>query len=565
MQIRNASSAFLLVFFTLKLSTASAQFIDQNLWQEGFPVPENGRTNPYQLNNVDYAQFLNAGKIHAQIYPVTVTGVLPPLEPVKNIFDKEESNPLKDILQKIVKGISGIKSFNQVLTYMGMHDYPKESDTGVYSVPYPNGMRPDHPMGFGTIDRNGSTGFTISCAECHSSRLFGKTVLGLTNRFPRANHTFVQAKLLTENTNTSVIQKYTNATDGERELLLETKKNLRSVGVRDPIVLGLDTSLAQVALSLSRRNLDPYATKNRDFEKDPRKNLLDHFPADSKPAVWWNLKYKNRWLSDGSVVSGNPIFTNILWNEVGRGADLQRLEDWLSQNFKIIQEITTTVFSIEPPRITDFYSADLISLEKAKLGEKLFNQSCAKCHGVYEKAWSLSNSQFWTKEEQLKTIKVKYHTLTPVIDVGTDPNRYLGMKALEPLNNLQISKANETVIKTQKGYVPPPLVGIWARWPYFHNNSVPSLCAVLTKSAQRPSKYYAGNANNTETDFDFQCNGYPLGEKTPKDWKKSEYLYDTKKAGMKNSGHDEGIFIKNGQEIFTQDQKLAIVQFLQTL
>ena len=36
--------------------------------------------------------------------------------------------------------------------------------------------------------------FTFSCAACHSSNLFGKTVLGMTNRFPKANEFFIKAK-----------------------------------------------------------------------------------------------------------------------------------------------------------------------------------------------------------------------------------------------------------------------------------------------------------------------------------------------------------------------------------
>src|SRR5690606_8081024 len=111
----------------------------------------------------------------------------------------------------------------------------------------------------------------------------------------------------------------------------------------------------------------------------PRKDRLDRIPADSKPAVWWNLKYKNRWLSDGSVVSGNPIFTNILWNEIGRGADLNQIESWLHNNAKIIRELTTAVFSVEPPRMTDFFEADNFDLPLAQEGQKLFHQTCARC------------------------------------------------------------------------------------------------------------------------------------------------------------------------------------------
>jgi hypothetical protein len=160
---------------------------------------------------------------------------------------------------------------------------------------------------------------------------------------------------------------------------------------------------------------------------------------------------------------------------------------------------------------------------------------------------------------------VRYHQKTPVIDVGTDPWRYRGMQALEKLNRLDISKDYGIFVKVQKGYVPPPLVGIWARWPYFHNNSAPSLCAVLTRHEDRPKKFYMGEANNTERDFDSECNGYPQGQKTPRAWKKDALLYDTSVQGLTNTGHDEGIFLKDGSEILSAQQKKALIQFLQTL
>ncbi|MBX3042022.1 MAG: hypothetical protein KF789_15050, partial [Bdellovibrionaceae bacterium] len=292
---------------------------------------------------------------------------------------------------------------------------------------------------------------------------------------------------------------------------------------------------------------------------------LDRLPADSKPAVWWNLKYKNRWLSDGSVISGNPVFTNILWNEVGRGADLHEIEEWLDQNPRIVQELTTAVFSAEPPLMSDFFDVDSFDLPRAKEGQQLFNGTCARCHGTYEKGWDRADASSLSKKELLKTTLVRYHQKTPVIDVGTDPLRHQGMASLERLNDLVISQKQGTVIKPQKGYVPPPLVGIWSRWPYFHNNSAPSLCAVLTRGPDRPMVYYSGESKNPETDFDRDCNGYPLGTKTPVAWKTREHRYDTRKAGMNRFGHDEGVFLKNNRELFTPDQKKSIIRFLQTL
>ena len=207
----------------------------------------------------------------------------------------------------------------------------------------------------------------------------------------------------------------------------------------------------------------------------------------------------------------------------------------------------------------------MINPERAKKGEVLFEENCAKCHGSYEKAWSLPNASELPWKEQIKTVKVDYASKTKVVDVGTDPNRYLTMKSLEKLNALAISQKIGVKIVAQKGYVPPPLVGVWARWPYFHNNSVPSLCEVLTPASQRAKIYYAGEALDKKTDFDFECNGYPTADKTPAAWKTIQYKFDTTREAMTNRGHDEKIFVKDGKEIFTADDKKNLIQFLQTL
>lgn len=554
---------FVLVSLAIAFSFSAGA---QTPWDEGVQIPAGGRTNINNLSAQQFETFRDNGKIHAQFYPVTVTGALPPYQPVINVIEDGDDNPLRVVLGKIVQQISGIRSFDQVLGNLGLHFYPASTDTGIYQVPLRDGIRPEHRMGFGLIERNGAEGFTFSCAACHSSNLFGKTVLGMTNRFPTANEFFVNAKKAMPAVDMWLFKTASGANDAEVDLMRELKTNIQRVGVKQPIQLGLDTSLAQVSLSLNHRKDDAYATPSDWHELFPRRDeILDDNPADSKPMPWWNVKYKNRWLADGSVISGNPIFTNIIWNEIGRGVDLKVLEQWLKDNQQIVDELTTAVFSAEAPRFTDFYPAELIDIDLAKHGEKVFNQTCAKCHGTYEKAWNLPHADQLTHAEKLQTTLVIPKAKTPVMDVGTDPYRKQGMKSLEKLNNLAISKTNNIVIKAQKGYVPPPLVGIWARWPYFHNNSVPSLCAVLTPALQRPKAYYAGHALNTATDFDPDCNGYPMGEHTPQHWKLAEFYFDTTRKGLSNSGHDVDIFIKDGQEILTATDKKALIKFLQTL
>lgn len=534
-------------------------------WSEGFIVPPGGRPNPYYLEPETFLYNQKKGKLHAQIYPVSVTGILVPERPLRKFIEDTASNPFKKLVQKLFRDFANVNDFNDLFAWVGLNPYPLEEDSGVYSVPYPNDVRPEHLLGYGEIERNGAVGFTISCAECHSSRLFGKTVLGLSNRFPRANETFIKAKQLMPWLNIKAFQWYHKATDEEAQMLKETKTNLKSVAVKKPLQLGLDTSLAQVALSLNKRKSDPYATKSKWARVSPKKDWLDDYPADSKPAVWWNLKYKNKFLSDGSVVSGNPIYTNLLWNEIGRGADLNLLENWLLNNQDVIRELTTAVFSSEAPHITDFFSEDKIPLVAAQRGQELFEQSCSKCHGYYIKNWQRADADTLSSKEILKTWRVVYPEDTPIKDVGTDPYRRWGMRSLEKLNDLAISKTIGTRVKAQPGYVPPPLEGIWARWPYLHNNSVPSLCALLTPANRRPKTYYAGPAENPETDFDFECNGYPNSEHVPQNWKKKEYFYNTQKPGLSNQGHEKMLFNDLGEERFSARDKKNLIYFLQTL
>ena len=534
------------------------------LWERGVII-ESPRSNIFSMDQGALKDYVTEGQKHAVNYPVTSTELLIPYYPLKNFFEAPAHNPLKKLFVNTVKEIAGMKSFSDFEKWFGLNEFNKTSSTGIYQIPNPND---DKALRMGTtlMQTENGVGFTFSCAACHSNNLFGKSVLGLTNRFPKGNQLFVIAKKVADLYDPLLFRVATNATSGEATMLNHSMKTTKHIGAKQPLLLGLDTSLASVGLSLSKRNQDEYATVTSDSIAHPRLNALEKVPADSKPMPWWNLKYKNRWLSDGSVVSGNPIFTNFLWNEIGRGADLKKLEQWMAENQETMKELTAAVFATEAPRYTDFFAPEKINLEQAKHGEILFNQSCKGCHGVYEKAWNLPESKKLSAQDILATTSVHYPKQTKVIDVGTDPLRYEGMKYFaDDLNRLKISKMMGTVIEPQKGYVPPPLVGIWARWPYMHNNSMPSLCAVLTESSKRPQVYYSGPSINPETDFDDECNGYPAPEKAPLGWKTADYLYNTKRAGMTNSGHDQKIFIKDGVEIFSAEDKRDIIQFLKTL
>ncbi len=524
------------------------------------------RENIYGLSKEEFEEIKVEGLKHALVYPVTVSGLFIPYDPMVNFFKSQNSDLMGFILKLIGQDYSDITSEEGLYQWLGLNKYNDESATGIYRIPYPDGEKPDYYMGASIIKTKWGRALTFSCATCHSANIFGTSVMGLTNKTVKANRLFHMAKKFVPFVPNKMFQRVTGATDEEVEMMKRTKKNLKSVGATLPQVLGLDTSLPQVALSLARRNDDEYATKNPFYEVFPKANELDTKISDSKPAVWWNLKYKTRWLSDGSIVEGNPIFTNFLWNDLGRGTDLKELEKWMQDNQKTVKQLTAAAFATQAPYWTDFFDVSTIDIDAAKRGEKHFNNTCKKCHGTYQKAWSLTYVNKLPSVEAIKTIKVIYHDKTPVKNVGTDPGRYEGTKAFASgLNNLKISKWMKTVVEPQVGYVPPPLVGIWARYPYLHNNAVPTLCDLMTPPEKRTKTFYQIPSERKDQDFDMECVGFPVGKNIPNDRKNKEAFFDTRKEGLSNKGHYKMFQTEDGQEKFTATEKKDLLMFLKTL
>lgn len=473
------------------------------------------------------------GLQHFLSWPVSVSGVLLPHRPMQALLDPNTPNAKTKDLQAAARNILGFGTTPEMYAYLGLptRDANPEAQPG---VPWPEWVKPGDSLGVGTVTTNEGEAMTFSCATCHAANLFGRTVVGLTNRKEQANEFFHKAAGFFPLLDADVFVKLMGADRQELQRFLITQKHLGAVGSKTPQVRGLDTSLAQVSLSLARRTDDANATRDPAVEAMPRPNQLETMVADSKPAVWWTVKYKTRWLSDGSIVSGNPIFTNFLWNEIGRGTDLDALQGWLEQNKNVVDELTVMVFATEAPKWVEFFGVDSLDEEAARRGEQTFIAACSSCHGTYEKNWSAE-----TKEQRLTTTRVNYHPQTPVMDVGTSPQRAQGMAAFaDSLNKLTVSQWMQTVVEVQSGYVPPPLEGVWARYPYLHNQSVPTLCELLGAPADRTAVFYMGDDADPAVDYDSKCVGLPVGDKVPESWKvDARRKFDTTISGLSNQGH----------------------------
>ncbi len=526
-------------------------------WSATAQLPDSGdRRDIYNLGDA-LADTASRGLRHISTWPVTVSGVLLPWRPIAVVFDPNATSADILQLQAVGRVALGFGTTDEMYAFLGLSKRAAAAEAFA-GVNWPPELVAGQFLGAGTLSTSHGPALTFSCATCHVATFFGKTIVGMTNRHSRANVFFGMAKQFFPAVTDDLLVAKTQATPDELALMDRAQANLPAVGYKEPRAHGLDTSLAQVALSLARRQPDAWATRDATLEATPRPNDLETFTADSKPAVWWSLKYKTRWLSDGSIVSGNPVFTNFLWNELGRGTDLHELNDWLAANQTIIQELTALVFANTPPRWQDVFPDLPLDVTAAARGKVSFDAMCATCHGTYDKDFSAGDTH---------TLAVHYHSVTPVLDVGTDPQRAKGMATFATnLNNLAISQAMGTVVEVQTGYVPPPLEGIFTRYPYLHNQSVPTLCELLRPAKWRTAQFWMGPDANAATDYDPGCVGLPVGAAIPDAWKNDpQNQMDTTQPGLSNQGHEAMLLDANGNELLTATQRADLIAFLKTL
>ncbi len=100
------------------------------------------------------------------------------------------------------------------------------------------------------------------------------------------------------------------------------------------------------------------------------------------------------------------------------------------------------------------------------------------------------------------------------------------------------------------GYVVPALDGVWAKAPYLHNGSVPSLRDLLKKPEERPKQFHRGYDVYDPDKVGFVSTAEATTE--------SSFLVDSNVEGNGNGGHNFGTELSAGD-------KKSLVEYLKTL
>jgi hypothetical protein len=189
-------------------------------------------------------------------------------------------------------------------------------------------------------------------------------------------------------------------------------------------------------------------------------------------------------------------------------------------------------------------------------GATIFGNRCSRCHGTYQK-----------DAEGLPIYAAP--KLIALETVGTDPTRaeffrdpsFWSAVAQSRYSDLLRMGPNFKI--DERRYFAPRLDGVWARFPYLHNGSVPSLWAMLTP-AERPEAFSLKDAGEAYR-FDARNNGLTspasaleLAEIMDAGRRGAQDVYWTRRLGHSNQGHPFGSDLLPAQ-------KLDLIEYLKSL
>ncbi len=287
---------------------------------------------------------------------------------------------------------------------------------------------------------------------------------------------------------------------------------------------------------------------------NPADNLAGILTAHRDPDTWEWLEEPWYELPDVPVL---PLSVPPLWNvakknalyytSVGRGDHARFMmaaallctdsEEEARQIDEWFVHVRAYLETLEPPEYPEAVDESL-----AADGKAVFDDNCARCHGTYGPDGEYPN------------------LVVSLEEVGTDPTLASAgvLTAKEAVSWLNRSFFGEvSIVASAPGYVAPPLDGVWATGPYFHNASVPTIEAVLD-SSKRPQfwrRSYGGY------DFDRLGVWYSVSE-YGKDGAENDTerrsIYDTRELGYGNGGHTFG-------DDLTSQERSAVLEYVKTL
>lgn len=361
---------------------------------------------------------------------------------------------------------------------------------------------------------------SANCLQCHAGFINGQLVIGLgesTGDFtsPVGGTAALAGALLTDPDEKAELQRFV-----DRLAAVEPYTQTKTIGSNPADNVA--------AVLFAHRDPETFAWNDPPLLELPEVNP---FPVDVPP--WWWMKKKHAMFY---VAAGRGDHARTMM------ASATLCTDDIDEARAIdayFPDVRAYIESLEPPKYPWPVDATL-----AAAGQTIFEATCAGCHGTYGADGVYPN------------------LLAPLALIGTDPMLAQGAaqfsgRFLDWFNNSFYGEVAHLAPET--GYMAPPLDGVWATAPYFHNGSVPTVAAVL-ESAARP-QYWTRSFDST--DYDPAALGWDIvaldhGQADEPAANERKKIYDTTLAGHTNTGHTFG-------DALPPADRLAVIEYLKTL
>jgi cytochrome c5 len=373
---------------------------------------------------------------------------------------------------------------------------------------------------------------TANCLLCHAAKLGGSLVVGLGNPnvdFTQDQSVFGLAPLALDAVSLFL-------TDAENHELARYRRLTDAVDIPQarPDTIGLNPGNATFAVLSAHRDGSSLRWLDQ-IKPDAR---LDFGKLYTDVPAWWNFHRRDRMFFSGS---GQGSHYRIMMT-----TSFACLED--SQEAGAIDsyfaDIEAFVNSLRPPRYVDV-AKRTIDTASANRGRTVYLSTCSGCHG--------------DSQNNIPPV-----TSVPASTVGTDPTYAIAASVQAPsalsyyfdfFNSSWMGtygNAGHLQLQATPVYSPPPLDGVWATAPYFHNGSVPTLEAVLNP-ALRPAIY---RRSFKPEEYDFVRLGWPYTKVASKG--SDTTVYDATRDGYRNTGHTFAAKL-------TDAQRRDLLEYLKTL
>lgn len=366
--------------------------------------------------------------------------------------------------------------------------------------------------------QNGAKVMSGNCFTCHAAFLNGKFIPGLGNSLDDYTKDFsFQMKLI----NFLVKRKFKKGTPEREAYQTYSQTTPQALSYIVPPNPGVNPAFRlEEAYGKIRNPHDLTVQKNDNF------NMIKYTLASDVPP-WWHFKKKNALYYNGM---GRGDFRKLLMQ-----ASLQGIKDstHARQVHEQFDDVVAYLKSVEAPP----YPAETDE-QLALKGKTIFEDHCQKCHGTYGENESYPNKLVSLSVVQTDPYYARYFSTNKGLADWYNQSWYAQS---EPTSHLEPLDA----------YIAPPLDGVWASAPYFHNASVPTLEDVLN-SPQRPIYWERSWKND---DYDYQKVGWNYTQRSDA---KLEHTYDTTLPGYGNMGHYFG-------DELSSEERTAVIEYLKTL